>query len=101
MTKADLKSRIQQALKDAPHRESIQRLSLFGSRAYGTPREDSDVDLLVEFTPEARIGLLAICGLQNYFKDRLHRKVDLRTLGCLHKNFRQDVLNKSELIYEK
>jgi predicted nucleotidyltransferase len=32
----------------------IRRLSLFGSQLKGTARPDSDVDLLVEFDPDAR-----------------------------------------------
>jgi uncharacterized protein len=35
-------------------RHHIRRLSLFGSVLKGTARQDSDVDLLVEFEPELK-----------------------------------------------
>lgn len=34
----------------------VAKLELFGSRAKGTARPDSDVDLLVSFEPDAVIG---------------------------------------------
>lgn len=41
-----------------------QKIILFGSRAYGTPHEDSDVDLLVvmETTPSHRRAAVEILG---------------------------------------
>jgi predicted nucleotidyltransferase len=39
-------------------RYGVRELSVFGSAAQGTMRPDSDVDLLVEFLPEAEPGLL-------------------------------------------
>ncbi len=36
----------------------IRRLALFGSQLKGTARPDSDVDLLVEFLPDAHPTLL-------------------------------------------
>ena len=32
----------------------VKRLGLFGSRVRNTPRQDSDIDLLVEFEPEQK-----------------------------------------------
>ena len=51
-----------EALATLCRRHRIRRLSLFGSVGKGTPRPDSDVDLLVEFEPGAPglIGLAAI-----------------------------------------
>ena len=36
---------------------SVQSIAVFGSVARGESRPDSDVDILVEFEPDARIGL--------------------------------------------
>jgi predicted nucleotidyltransferase len=46
--------RDQDALAAICRRHQIHRLSLFGSTLKGSDRPDSDVDLLVEFQPEAR-----------------------------------------------
>ena len=47
-----------EALERLCRSHRIRRLSLSGSRLKGTARPDSDVDLLVEFMPEARPTLL-------------------------------------------
>lgn len=43
-------------------RYQVRELSVFGSAARGDMRPDSDVDLLVDFEPEARTGLLELGG---------------------------------------
>jgi len=45
-------------------RNDIDYLALFGSASRGELRPDSDVDLLVEFAPEARIGFMALARMQ-------------------------------------
>ena len=41
----------------------IRHLSLFGSVARGDAETDSDVDLVAELDPEARIGLFALVAV--------------------------------------
>jgi predicted nucleotidyltransferase len=47
-------------------------------------RPDSDVDLLVEFMPEAEVGLLEHAGLMLDLTDLLGRKVDLVSKRALN-----------------
>ena len=89
-----------EALATVCQRHRIRKLSLFGSRLKGTARPDSDVDLLVEFEPDARptyfdlaeieIELAALMGGQ---------KVDLRTPAELSRYFRDEVLREAEEQY--
>jgi predicted nucleotidyltransferase len=68
------------ALAALCRRHDIRRLSLFGSVLKGTERPDSDVDLLVEFTPGKEPGLLALAGIESELSDLLGgRRIDLRT----------------------
>ena len=53
----------------------VSRITLFGSRAAGTNREDSDVDLIVEFS--APVSLLTISALRYRLEDRLGIAVDI------------------------
>lgn len=55
----------------------IHHLSLFGSVARGDARADSDVDLLVELDPEARIGLFALGALERRLAELVGRPVEL------------------------
>lgn len=55
------------------------RLALYGSFARGTPRPDSDVDLLVELSRP--LGLEFV-RLADYLEARLGRRVDLATFDA-------------------
>ena len=56
----------------------IRRLALFGSQQKDTARPDSDVDLLVEFEPDAVPGLVRISAMEQEPSSLLGgRKVDL------------------------
>lgn len=55
----------------------VSRLSLFGSVARGDAGADSDVDLVAELAPEARIGLFRLVALERRLSELLSRPVDL------------------------
>ncbi len=42
---------------------NLKKVTLFGSRANGTAREDSDVDLIVEFAENKVVTLFTLAGL--------------------------------------
>jgi hypothetical protein len=89
------------ALADLCCRRRIRRLALFGSRLKGTARPDSDVDLLVEFEPDATPGLFTMAAIERELSDLLDGcKVDLRTAGDLSRYFREDVVRTSDPQYE-
>ncbi len=81
-------------------RHDIRRLSLFGSVLKGTNRPDSDVDLLVEFEPEAKPGLIGMAAIELEFSRLLGRKADLRTPEDLSPYFRDNVVDTAEVQYE-
>jgi uncharacterized protein len=81
------------------HREQVLALArqrgasnvrVFGSTASGTDREDSDLDLLVEWPGER--SLLDLVGLQLDLQDALGVRVDLATERELHPLLRERIL---------
>jgi predicted nucleotidyltransferase len=58
-------------------RWKIRKLTLFGSQARGDARPDSDVDLLIEYVPEAEWSLFDIARLRDELADLFGRPVDL------------------------
>jgi len=89
------------ALASLCRRYRIRRLSLFGSTLTGEARPDSDVDLLVEFEPEAKPSLLTMAEIELALSPLLKgRKADLRTAGDLSRYFRHEVLSTAEPHYE-
>jgi len=81
-------------------RNHIKRLALFGSVLRDDFRPDSDIDVLVEFEPEARVGLLTLAGMEIELSELLGRKVDLNTPGFLSRYFRDEVLAEAEVRYD-
>ncbi len=76
----------------------IHRLALFGSALRDDFTADSDVDVLVEFEPDARLGL-AFFRLQDELSELFGQNVDLHTPQSLSKHFRDDVLSEAKDIY--
>ena len=77
----------------------MRELSLFGSAARGELRPDSDVDLLVDFEPDARVGLLELSGLIEDFSARVGRRVDIAIKRALKPRVRSEVLADARLVY--
>jgi uncharacterized protein len=71
----------------------IRKLSFFGSvvRDDFDP-ERSDVDVLVEFKPDAPVGLFEVVRAEQELADLFGRKVDLRTPAELSRWMIKDVL---------
>ncbi len=89
------------ALETICRRHYIRRLALFGSQLKGTNRPDSDVDLLVEFEPEAKPSLLTLAQVEIELSPLVGgRKVDLRTAQDLSRYFRDDVVRSAEVQYD-
>lgn len=55
----------------------ISHVGLFGSVARGEAGPDSDIDLVVELDPGARIGLFRLVGLERRLTELLGRNVGL------------------------
>ncbi len=90
-----------EALAALCRRYRIRRLSLFGSTLSGDARPDSDVDLLVEFEPEAKPSLLTMAEIELKLSPLLRaRRVDLRTAEDLSRYFRDEVVRTAEPQYE-
>lgn len=84
------------------HRDEIHRLvaehhaaapRVFGSVARGEETAASDIDILVDFTPEA--GLLDEVGLRLALTDLLHVEVDVIASDTLRGEFRERVLREA------
>lgn len=74
---------------------SVRAIYVFGSVLHGHERPDSDIDLLVEFDPEAQIGLFAFARLQRRLSDILDRPVDLVTPDALHAALKDRILEEA------
>ena len=87
-----------EALAEFSRRNRIRRLALFGSALRDDFRPDSDLDILVEFEPDARVGL-RFFALQRELTELLGRSVDLNTPAFLSPYFRDQVMAEAEDLY--
>ena len=55
----------------------VAHAALFGSVARGDDRPDSDIDIMVEIAPDARIGLFQYAGIVHYLEDLFPARVDV------------------------
>lgn len=82
-----------QALSDLCRVWKVRRLSLFGSVLRDDFRDESDVDVLVEFQPGCTPGLIAMDGLRRALSRMFGgRPVDLVTLPALHPLLRDEIM---------
>lgn len=74
---------------------NVDKIGVFGSYSRGEQKEDSDIDVLVEFFEP--IGLFDFVGLQMELSEQLGKKVDLATKNALKPLIKDSILN--DLIY--
>ena len=74
---------------------SVRSLAVFGSVVRGEAGPQSDVDILIEFEPDAEIGLFEFVGLKNLLSDLLGVSVDLATPDALHPALKDAILREA------
>lgn len=86
-------------------RNRILRMAFFGSVLRDDFSPESDVDLLVEFEPDARIGYIGLAGLEIELGEVLGRRADLHTLDGVQSSrnwlLRDEILGSTEAVYEQ
>jgi predicted nucleotidyltransferase len=87
-----------EALAEFSQRNHIWRLALFCSALRDDFQPDSDLDILVEFEPGARIGL-RFFALERELTELLGRPVGLNTPGFLSPYFRDKVNAEAQDLY--
>jgi uncharacterized protein len=71
-----IQTELRAMLPDLRAHYGVEALWVFGSRARGEGREDSDLDLMVQVAP-GRLSLWDYIGLEQEIGDRLGLKIDL------------------------
>jgi predicted nucleotidyltransferase len=80
-------------------RNRVRRLSFFGSVLRDDFGPASDVDVLVEFEPEATVGYFSMSRMEQELTEMFGRRVDLRTPKELSRYFRDQVLSDAQEEY--
>ena len=87
-------------ITDFCQHHGIRRLALFGSVLTSRFSDSSDVDVLVEFRPQERVGFFKLADIEAELSRLLGgRKVDLRTPLDLSRYFREEVVRGALVLY--
>jgi len=91
----------QEKIEDFCRRYDVRELALFGSVLREDFSPESDVDVLVDFEPDAEIGLITLSGMQIELSELFDRSVDLVPRNGLKAIIKESVLSSAQVIYEK
>ena len=78
---------------------AVRQLAVFGSLARGDGHATSDVDVLIDIAPEARVGLIALQRMRDELARIFGRPVDLLTKNGINRHIRDDVLRDAQIIH--
>lgn len=95
-----MNAQITNTLKEYFKTQPVEKAWVFGSFSRGEERPDSDIDIIVQLSPDARMGL-GFCRMICDLEDRLHRPVDLVREGCLLPFAEKTAENDKVLVYER
>lgn len=77
-------------------RHGVKSLAVFGSVARGEATENSDLDVLVEFSRP--VGLFEFIRLKKFLEDLTENQVDLVTQDALHPAMRESILSEAKYV---
>lgn len=83
--------------KDLKRRYKVKEIGVFGSYLRSEAKQDSDLDILIEFEQDADIGLIKFVELENYLSELFGLKVDLVERSVLKPRIGKHILK--EVVY--
>jgi predicted nucleotidyltransferase len=89
----------QEQIADFCRQHHIRWMAVFGSALRDDFGPESDVDVLVEFEPDQRLGL-RFFTIQNELASLLGRPVDMATPDEISRWIRNRVLREAQVVYD-
>ena len=93
----EIKRILQEHREELREKYRVKEIGIFGSYVRGEQRRKSDLDVLVEFEPDAGIDLISFVELEDYLSRLLGIKVDLVMKSALKPRIGERVLR--EVVY--
>lgn len=93
MTKENVIQVLRSVTEESLLRYKAQIRGIFGSVARGDESDESDIDVLVDFTEKA--DLFDFVGLALFLEEKLHRKVDVVPSDTIKSEIRNSVMKEA------
>lgn len=97
-TKTTKTPRTAERISEICRRYGVKEMAVFGSAARGNMRPDSDIDIMVELSPDSLLGL-DFFRMEAELSELFGRKVDLGTKRALKPRVRPFALQDARVIY--
>jgi uncharacterized protein len=83
----------------AIRKEGATHLYVFGSRARGDNRPDSDLDVYVDYDPRKKFSLLGLAGIKVLLEDELGLDIHITTKNSLHPELKGEIEAHSVCVF--
>ena len=100
-TLAEIKVQLEKLKPGLKEKYGVETIGIFGSYVRGEQTKKSDLDMIVEYSPAARVGLFKLLELEEFLTQKLGVKVDLGTKQSLKPHIRDRVLQEVVYIFSE
>jgi hypothetical protein len=87
------------AIRDFCRAHAVRELALFGSAVREDFGADSDIDVLIDLAPGARVGLVGLQKMRDELSRIFGRQVDLLTRSGLNRHIQGEILRQAKVIH--
>ncbi|MGH7885503.1 MAG: nucleotidyltransferase family protein [Thermodesulfobacteriota bacterium] len=92
----EIKKTLLQLKPKLEEKYQVKEIGIFGSYVRDEQTNESDIDVLVEFSTP--VSLLKIISLENYISDILRIKVDIIPKNNIREELKEDILKEAVLV---
>jgi uncharacterized protein len=79
--------------------EGATALFIYGSRARGDHRDNSDLDVFVDHTPDSEFSLLSLAGIYNILVEHTGLPISVTTRDSLHPKLKAEIERQALRIF--
>jgi predicted nucleotidyltransferase len=90
---------IEDTLREYFRDKPVLKAYLFGSYARGEEKDNSDIDVLIEYDPESRFNAFDLGGMYEDLKEIFHKDVDVLTTDGISKFIKPFIEKDKQLFY--
>ncbi|MGB3831648.1 MAG: nucleotidyltransferase domain-containing protein [Mesorhizobium sp.] len=90
MSRTEIIARLRQDA-DAIRKMGATSLYLFGSAGRDEARQDSDLDLFIDYDPARRFSLIDLVGIKQFLEERMAAEIDITTRDSLHPLLKDEI----------